>query len=110
MRKSSRRRPTRHRDQRDKLVDEYPTRCLVEQSTLTLAALIIGHHMAISAFCQVPSAAGVSWSFGGICKPKFSSCLRTAGLFWASAAAAFNLATTSFGVSLGTQSPDHSVM
>jgi hypothetical protein len=29
-------------------------------STLTLAALMIGHHFAISAFCQVPSASGVS--------------------------------------------------
>jgi len=33
------------------------------QSTLTLAALIIGHHFAISAFCQAPSASGVSLSF-----------------------------------------------
>ena len=29
------------------------------QSTLTLADLIIGHHLAISAFCQSPSACGV---------------------------------------------------
>src|SRR3954451_5103625 len=44
-------------------------------STLTLAALIIGHHVAISAFCHLPSACGESWSFGGICRPMFSSCL-----------------------------------
>src|SRR6186713_2595163 len=80
------------------------------QSTLTLPDLIIGHHFAISAFCQAPSAAGVSLSAGGICKPRFSSCLRTAGSFRASTAAAFSFATTSFGVSLGTQRPDHSVM
>src|SRR5438034_11394184 len=80
------------------------------QSTLTLAALIIGHHFAISAFCQVPSASGVSLSFGGICSPRFSSCLRTAGSFRASTAAALSFATTSFGVSLGTQRPDHNVM
>src|SRR5207253_3101059 len=80
------------------------------QSTLTLAALIIGHHFAISAFCQAPSACGVSLSFGGICSPRFSSCLRTAGSFRASTAAALSFATTSFGVSLGTQRPDHNVM
>ncbi len=39
------------------------------QSTFTLAALIIGHHLSISAFCQAPSASGVSLSLGGICKP-----------------------------------------
>ena len=36
------------------------------QSTFTLAALMIGHQRAISAFCHSPSACGVSLSFGGI--------------------------------------------
>jgi hypothetical protein len=58
--------------------------------TFTLAALIIGHHFAISAFCQAPSASGVSLSFGGICKPRFSSCLRAAGSFRALIAATFS--------------------
>src|SRR3954463_709073 len=81
-----------------------------DQSTLTLAALIIGHHFAISAFCQLPSACGESWSFGGICRPMFSSCLRTVGSFSASTVAAFNLATMSGGVPVGTHRPDHNVM
>jgi hypothetical protein len=76
---------------------------------LKFAASIIAAILAIS-----PSARrerfGVSLSFGGICKPRFSSCLRTAGSFKASTAAALSFATTSLGVSLGTQRPDHSVM
>src|ERR1700692_1040970 len=80
------------------------------QSPLTLASLIIGHHFAISAFCQSPSACGESLSLGGICNPRSSNFLRTAGSFMASTAAALSLATISFGVPFGTQSPDHSVM
>src|SRR6266446_3849034 len=34
--------------------------CYPNYSTLTLAALITGHHFAISAFCQAPSASGAS--------------------------------------------------
>ncbi len=51
---------------------------------------MIGHHLAISAFCQAPSASGVDLSAGGICKPRFSSCLRVAGSFSASSAAALS--------------------
>ena len=47
---------------------------------------------------------------GGICRPRFSSCLRTAGSSSASTAAALSFAMISFGVPFGTQSPDHSVM
>ena len=59
---------------------------------------MIGHHFAISAFCQAPSAPGVSLSPGGICRPRFSSCLRTAGSFKASTVAALSLATIGAGV------------
>src|SRR5258705_13241352 len=51
-----------------------------------------------------------SWSFGGICNPRFSSCLRTAGSVSASTAAALSFVTISLGVPFGTQRPDHSVM
>ena len=33
------------------------------------AALMIGHHFSISAFCNLPSASGVCWSAGGIASP-----------------------------------------
>src|ERR1700738_1804520 len=79
-------------------------------SSLTLAALSIGHHFAISACCQAPSAPGVSLSAGGICNPRSSNFLRTAGSLRVSTAAVLSLATMSFGVFFGTQRPDHSVM
>src|SRR6266403_4111448 len=90
--------------------DPCQRRACQNYSTLTLAALITGHHFAISAFCQAPSACGDSLSFGGICRPRFSSCLRTAGSFSASTAAALSFATISLGVPFGTHRPDHSVM
>src|SRR5262249_37771622 len=80
------------------------------QSTATCAALMIGHHLAISAFCHSPSASGVDLSAGGICNPRFSRFLRVCGSFSASSAAALTLAMISFGVPFGAHSPDHSVM
>src|SRR6185437_430805 len=73
----------------------------VPYCTFTLAALIIGHHLAISAFCQLPSASGVSWSFGGMSRPRSRNFCCTAGSAIASTAAALSLVTMSFGVPFG---------
>src|ERR1700750_3171712 len=71
---------------------------------------MIGHHLAISAFCQAPSASGVDLSAGGICKPRFSSCLRVGGSFNASSTPPLIVAMAPFGLPFGAHRPDHSVM
>src|SRR6516164_2779617 len=46
-------------------------------SPLIPAALMIGHHFSISAFCSARSASGVCWSRGKISWPISASRLRT---------------------------------
>ena len=49
-------------------------------SALIPAALTMGHHFSISAFCQAPSAWGVSWSAGGMSWPRAASFSLRGGL------------------------------
>src|SRR5262245_11418410 len=81
------------------------TVALMSYSALMLAALMIGHHLSISAFWKPPSAAGVCGSRGVTSGPSSVSRVGTAGVLSASMTAALSFVTTSFGVSLGTQSP-----
>jgi hypothetical protein len=72
-------------------------------SPLMFAALMIGHHLSISAFCNAPRAAGVCWARGKTSCPKSASRARTFGSAKASMTAALSLAVILFGVPLGTQ-------
>src|SRR5258707_14592499 len=44
-------------------------------SNLTFAALSIGHHFALSAFCHAPSPSGAGFSPGGLRHPRLSNFL-----------------------------------
>src|SRR6516164_153434 len=74
-------------------------------SALIPAALMIGHHFSISAFCKARSASGVCWSRGKISRLLSAIRERTDGSASASTTAALSLTTTSFGVPLRTQNP-----
>src|ERR1700730_18033967 len=74
-------------------------------SPLILAALMIGHHFSISAFCKAPSASGVCWSGGGTSRPKSAMRVCTFGSAIAAIAASLSLAMMSFGVPFGTHRP-----
>jgi hypothetical protein len=68
------------------------------------AALIIGHHLAISALCRAARASGVCCSGGGASWTISAYRLITDGLPKAETTAELSLATMSRGVPLGTQS------
>src|SRR5206468_2484547 len=72
---------------------------------LMLAALMIGHHLSISALWKAPSASGVCSSGFAITCPSSMSRCRTAASARVSITAASSLATTSLGVPLGAHSP-----
>src|SRR5215510_6191969 len=72
---------------------------------LMFAALMIGHHFAISAACSIPSASGVSCSGGNSSWPRSPRRLRTVGSASALLAAALSFAITSRGVPFGAHSP-----
>ena len=75
-------------------------------SALMLAALTIGHHFSISAFCWAASASGVCCSRGHVPWPISARRRRTpAGSSKASTNAALSLAMTSLGVLLGARGP-----
>src|SRR6185503_4476533 len=74
-------------------------------SPLIPAALTMGHHFSISAFCQAPSACGVSWSTGGMSCPSAASFSLVPGSASDFTTAAFNLAMMSGDVPLGAHSP-----
>src|SRR5215475_11970228 len=65
------------------------------------AALMIGHHFAISAFCIAATASGVCCSRGGMTKPWSTSFWRMAGSCVVPTAAALSLSMMSLGVPLG---------
>jgi hypothetical protein len=48
-----------------------------DHSPLMFAALMIGHHFSISAFCSAPSASGVCWSRRKISSPISAKSART---------------------------------
>src|SRR6185503_4775730 len=75
----------------------------VGHSALIPAALMIGHHLSISAFWNAPSASGVSCSRGKMSWLSSINRLRTVGSSRARTAASLSLATMSFGVPLGAQ-------
>src|SRR5262249_31342097 len=75
-------------------------------SGLIFAALMIGHHFSISAFCRSASAAGVCWSREKISCAKSASRARTLGLAKVSTVAALSLAMMSFDVRAGAQKPN----
>jgi hypothetical protein len=79
-------------------------------SPLMPAALMIGHHFSISAFCSAPRASGVCCSRDTTSCPIFASCCCTAGSASAVVAAALSLAITLFGVPLGANSPPQTEM
>src|SRR5262245_16351173 len=74
-------------------------------SALMPAALMMGHHFSMSAFCNAPRASGVCWSRDGISCSMLSNRRRTVGSARASTTAALSLWITSFGVLLGAKSP-----
>src|SRR5436309_15981945 len=76
-----------------------------DQSGLTLAALMIGHHFSISALWKAPSASGVCCARDGMSMPRSAMRLRTPASAMAPTAAALSLPTISLGVALGVQKP-----
>src|SRR5262249_44817013 len=69
------------------------------------AALRIGHHFSISAFCCAASASGVCCSRGGISWPCSVNRCRTVASAKAACTAELSLVMTSLGTPLGTHSP-----
>ena len=82
----------------------------LRHSPLIFAALAMGHHFSISAFCNAPRASGVCRARGKTSCASSASRARTLGLAKASVTAAFSLAVIFFGVPLGSQSPCHCEM
>jgi len=89
----------RHHEARRQKVTALPG-----HSPLIFAALMMGHHFSMSAFCSAPSASGVCWSRGGISRPSSASRLRTFASAKASTTAALSFWMMSFGVPLGAKS------
>src|SRR5260221_273890 len=79
-------------------------------SALILAALIIGHHLSISALWRLASACGVCWSRGGISEPRSRSRDRTVASVNVSTAAELSLAMMPPGVPLGAHRPNQNVV
>src|SRR6516165_7181549 len=69
------------------------------------AALIIGHHFSISAFCNLARLSALCWSGGNISCPRSASRCRVAGLANVATTAALSFSIMSLGVPLGAQSP-----
>jgi hypothetical protein len=79
----------------------------LRHSLLRFAALMMGHHFPISAFCNAPRASGVCWARGKVSCARSASRARIIGSAKAAVTAAFNLAMIFFGVPFGSQSPCH---
>src|SRR5882757_1677351 len=75
------------------------------QSALIFAALMIGHHLPISASCSTPSALGVCCAGGGISCPASVKRARTSPLLSAATTAPLSLSMISLGVPLGAHRP-----
>src|SRR5882762_3062593 len=78
---------------------------LATHSVLRFDALMIGHHRSASAFWNPRRASGDCWARGVIWMPSSSRRFCTAGSASTCTMVALSLATMSFGVFLGTQSP-----
>src|ERR1700687_428916 len=76
-----------------------------DYSALIPAALMIGHHFAISALCKAPSASGVCSSRATTSGPICSIRARTPGSAKLSTIAALILPSTGGGVPLGAHTP-----
>src|SRR6516165_5427857 len=72
-------------------------------SALMLAALMIGHHLSISASWRARSLSGACSSRGTTWSPRSTSRWRVAGAARASTIAALSLPMTCFGVPFGAQ-------
>src|SRR3984957_9104061 len=68
------------------------------------AALMIGHHLSISAWRSVPSASGVCWSLSTLSRPISVIRFCNSGSAKPAVTAALSLAIASFGVPFGTHS------
>jgi hypothetical protein len=69
------------------------------------AALMIGHHLSISALWCAARPSGVCCSRGGMSCPSSVSRARIAGSASVSCTAAVSFSIASFGVPFGTHSP-----
>src|SRR4051794_39476496 len=78
---------------------------LSHHSILMPAALMIGHHFSVSAWCQAASASGVCCSRGTTSWPKEAKRACTPGSASAFTIAVLSLPTIAFGVPLGAQMP-----
>src|SRR6516164_2976207 len=72
-------------------------------SALIPAALMIGHHFSISAFCTAASAAGVCSSRGKSSTPRSANRAPTSSAAKVSTVAAFSLSMIGLGVALGAK-------
>src|SRR6516162_8141873 len=74
-------------------------------SALMLAALMMGHHFSISAFCCAARASGVCLLLGQLSWPRSISRCCTAGSARVSTTAASSVAITSLRVPFGAHKP-----
>src|SRR6516162_11679923 len=81
------------------------TREIFSYSALIPAALMIGHHFSISAFCCAARASGVCFSAGQGSCPNSTKRWRSAGSAKLSRTAESSLAMTLFGVPFGAHRP-----
>src|SRR6476620_9240122 len=78
-----------------------------DQSGLTPAALMIGHHLSISPVRKAARPAGVCCSFGATSMPRSAKRLCTIGSASTCIIAPLSFALTSFGKFFGPKNPNH---